>query len=287
MSSTTSAIGVVTAALAALLLAGCASGTSASVVPVAADARAGQNAANAVPAPPAAVPTVAPAAVAPDPALADAAGSGQPAPTETTRQTFGPGIRNLTVSDASGSVVVTGIDADRVTLVRHLFANQTRPKESLTAAGPDLRIDAPSCANDDWPRPCRIDYEIQVPRGTVVSLTSASGDLILAGLTGQQSAVAASGNVTVTGSSGALTARSTSGNVKVHATAVAASLTAASVSGNASVVVPPGRYRVATATTSGDRDVSLANDVDATASVEVTTVSGNVSLGTTDHDESD
>jgi len=202
-------------------------------------------------------------------------------PSETSTQSFDGPVRTVTVSDDAGNVTVTGAGGDRVVVVRKVFTNPARPTDQVTRSGGDLKITAPYCKADDGPRPCRIDYEIQVPRGIPVTLTTASGNLSTAGLTGQQSAVAASGNVHVSGASGPVTARSSSGNVEVTATAAPPSLVAASVSGNSSVVVPPGRYRVETATTSGDRDVSLASDPAASSLVQVTTVSGNLRLGTT------
>ena len=262
MSPLTNITGTVTAALAALLLVGCSSVAPGTILPVSSS-----------------LPAVT--------ALPADADPGQPAPTESTRQTLPAGIRTVTVSDASGDVAVTGVDGARITLVRHVFAYSARPPETVKTTGSDLRIDAPSCAADDGLQPCRIDYEIQVPRSMVVSLTGASGNLTLTGITGQQSAIAASGNVKVMGSSGAVTARSTSGNVTVQAAAVPQSLEAGSVSGNASVAVPGGRYRVETATTSGDSDVTIANDAAATALIHVTSVSGNVSLGTALHEHDD
>jgi hypothetical protein len=266
MSVRSNLTGTITAAVAAFLLAGCAVGNSATVMPVA-STRADVTAAAAIPA-----------------AAQVDASSGQPPPTATTRQDFPAGIRTVTVSDASGDIAVTGVDGDRVTLVRQVYAHSAKPPETIAPGASELRIDAPHCTADEGLQPCRIDYEIQVPRGTVVSLTSASGNLALTGVNAVQSAVAASGNVTVTGSAGPVTARSTSGNVTVQAAAVAESLIASAVSGNAKVAVPAGHYRVETSTASGDRDVSIVNEP-VGALIQVTSVSGNVDLGTSLDDD--
>ena len=212
------------------------------------------------------------------PAPADADPSGQQKPTETADQVV-DGVRTLVVSDDAGSVAVTAAPGPGVHIVKKIYANPTRPQEQVVHTGSDLRITAPYCAAPDWRRPCRIDYEIQAPADVAVTLTSASGNLTLAGLTGTQSAVAASGSVRVTGAGGPVTAQSTSGNVDVTATAVAQTLTATSVSGNASVHVPSGRYRIETSTATGNSAVTLDDDPAGNALVRVTTVTGNVTLG--------
>jgi hypothetical protein len=189
------------------------------------------------------------------------------------------GVATLVVSDDSGSVTVTAARGPGVHIVKKIFANPTRPQEQVTHSGSDLRITAPYCAAPDWRRPCRIDYEIQAPADVSVTLTTASGNLILAGLTATQSAVAASGSVRVTAAGGPVNAQSTSGSVDVTATAVTQTLTASSVSGNASVHVPSGHYRVETATATGNSAVTLDNDPAGSALVRVTTVTGNVTLG--------
>ena len=270
------------AAAATALLAGCAGGTtvSAATRPLGADAPA---------------PT---AAAAPEPAAEPSSGSAQQAPTETTTQTFDAGVATLTVADAAGSVSVTGAGGDKVVVVKKIFADRTRPQEQVVRAGADLRITAPYCETNDWRKPCRIDYEIQAPSGTAVTLTTGSGNLTFTGLKGALNAVAASGSVQVTDATGAVTARSASGSitangtsgplraesnsgqVTVDAAAVADSLVATSVSGNATVMVPAGRYRVQADTTAGQRDVAVANEPNGDAQVQVTTVTGNVRLAT-------
>jgi hypothetical protein len=211
------------------------------------------------------------------PAAADAGPSGRQQPTETADQVV-DGVRSLVVSDDAGSVTVTAGPGPGVRVVKKIFTNPTRPQEQVTHTGSDLRITAPYCAAPDWRRPCRIDYEIQAPADVAVTLTTASGNLTLTGLTGTQSAVAASGSVHVTAAGGPVNAQSASGNVDVTATAVAQSLTASSVSGNASVHVPSGAYRVETATATGNSAVTLDNDPAGSALVRVTTVTGNVTL---------
>jgi Toastrack DUF4097 len=264
-------------AAAAALLAGCAGGTvSAATRPLGAEAS---------------PPTV---AAAPEAPAGTDQGSGTRTPTETTTQTFEGGVAALTVSDDAGSVSVTGGPGDKVVVVKKIFVGTARPQEQVVRAGSDLRITAPACQTDDWRKPCRIDYEIQAPSGSAVTLNTASGDLALKGLRGALTAVAASGSVHVSDAAGAVTARSvsgsvaadgtsgplrvesTSGQVTVNAAAVAQSLVAMSVSGNATVTLPAGRYRVEADTATGQRDVAVAGDPAADTLVQVTTVTGNV-----------
>lgn len=258
---------VVTAAAAAVLLAGCSGQTPGGTTPTV-GIRADVSAA-----------TTGPPAPTTDDAQSGSTQPGSAQPTETTDQVL-DGVRTLTISDDAGSVTVTGAAGPGVRIVKKIFANPTRPQEQIAHTGSDLRITAPYCAAPDWRRPCRIDYEIQAPPAVAVALTTASGNLTLTGLTGTQSAAAASGSVRVTAAGGPVSAQSTSGNVDVTATAVTQTLTATSVSGNASVHVPSGRYRVETATATGNSAVALTDDPAGSALVRVTTVTGNLTLAT-------
>ncbi len=259
---------IVVAAAAAALLAGCSG-----------QATGGANPTLGTRADVGAVTTAAPTDGDGEPGQSGSAQSGSAQPTETANQVV-DGLRSLTVSDDAGSVTVTGAAGPGVRIVKKIFANPARPQEQVAHTGSDLRITAPSCTTPDWRRPCRIDYEIQAPPDIAVTLTTASGNLTLIGLSGTQSAVAASGSVRVTAAGGPVSAQSTSGNVDVTATAVTRTLTATSVSGNASVHVPSGRYRVETATSTGNSAVALTDDPAGSALVRVTTVTGNLTLGT-------
>lgn len=215
-----------------------------------------------------------------DVSTAIAASATDGGPTETTNVAF-DGVRSLTISDDSGNVTVTAAPGPGMRVVKKIFANPTRPQEQVVHTGSDLRITAPYCASPDWQHPCRIDYEVQAPADIAVTLASASGNLAVTGLSGVQSAVAASGSVHVAAAGGPVNAQSTSGDVEVTASAVPQTLTATSVSGDVSVLVPPGRYRVQTATSSGTSSVTLTDDPGASALVRASTVSGDLRLDTT------
>jgi hypothetical protein len=264
MNRSLKAAGLITAAVAAALLSGCSSGA----VP----SRSAQVTTESP------VATAAPAATAtPTPAAAPApVPAGVPAPAVTTESI--PGITALVIDSGSGRIQVTGTDAQQVVVTRRTFANSARPTEQVTTAGGTLKITSPYCAADDWAAPCRIDYEIQVPRSLPVKVAGASGDLTLTRLSGTQSAGSASGNVTVTDARGPVTASSTSGDVEITAAAVLSSLTATSTSGTISTRVPAGSYRVEATTVSGESDVDIPSTAVASALIRLSTVSGDLTL---------
>jgi Putative adhesin len=269
MNRSLKASGLITAAVTAALLSGCSGGA----VPV----RSAQVTTDSPVA--TATATAAPTAIATATATPAPVASGTvPGPAVTTESV--PGITALVIDSGSGRIQVTGSDATQVVVTRRTFATRARPTEQVTTTGGTLKISSPHCAADDWPAaPCRIDYEIQVPRGLPVQVAGASGDLTLAGLTGTQSAVSASGNVTVTDARGPVTAGSTSGDVEISAAAVLSSLTATSTSGNVSARVPAGSYRIEATTASGEADVALPSTAGAPALIRLTTVGGDVTLG--------
>jgi hypothetical protein len=268
------AAGLITAALTAALLCGCSTGAApARSAQVTTESPVATATASATAT---AAPTAAPASgTVSVPAVAR---PGEPAPTDVRTETI-PGIAALVVDSDSGRIQVTGTDATQVVVTRRTFATPARPTEQVTTTGGTLKISSPHCAADNWPAaPCRIDYEIQVPRGLPVQIAGASGDLTLTGLTGTQSAVSASGNVTATDARGPVTARSTSGDVEVGAAAVIGSLTAESTSGTVSARVPAGTYRVEASTVSGETDVDLPSTAGAPVLIRLASISGDVSL---------
>lgn len=290
MNSAIRGAGLVAVAAAAVLLSGCSTGSSQAVQP-ASDSSAAPVTATAAPA------TAAPATVAPNavaavavdadqvdgPQTAEAGPAprvaGEPPPTSVATQTVAGPVTSLVLSSDSGRITVTGTDANQVVITRRTFATPARPTEQVTHTGGDLKIVSPHCAADAWPAaPCRIDYEVKVPRGLPVQISGASGDLTLVGLSATQAATSVSGNVTITNAGGPVNAVSNSGDVQVTAAAVLPALAATSTSGSVTAKVPNGAYRVEASTGSGDSSVTVANTPTAHALIHLVTVSGDVEL---------
>jgi hypothetical protein len=207
---------------------------------------------------------------------------GEPAPTEVkTEQVSGP-VARLELSTESGRIIVHGSDDPGVTVVRSIFRVPVAPEETVRHDGDLLHIES-RCPQDNTPTaPCRIDYEVTVPRATLVTINAASGDLSTTGLTGPLAAKTASGDVQLDQHRSADTvAESTSGDVQVHLLDRPQSLAATSVSGDVEVRVPDaGPYRVEAGTVSGDTDVDVRSDPGARSTLRLRTTSGDVSVST-------
>ncbi|WP_214403452.1 DUF4097 family beta strand repeat-containing protein [Pseudonocardia lacus] len=208
-------------------------------------------------------------------------GPGGPEPTEvTTEQVTGP-VAVLEVATDAGRVSVIGSDDPAVSVTRRIHREPDAPVETVRHEGDVLRIES-ECPVDSPRGPCRIDYEITVPRDTSVAIHGASGDLATIGLAGPLTARSASGSILLAEHRSPTTAADTaSGDVEVRLSERPVSLQAQSVSGNVRVVVPDaGPYSVRTSTVSGDTDVDVRDDPGASSSIQVRTTSGDLTVGT-------
>ena len=84
----------------------------------------------------------------------------------------------------------------------------------------------------------RIDYEVTLPAGTSLQVTTISGDLDVSGLTGPLTASTISGDMQLADLTGALTVRSVSGDLKISGVRTD-KLEAKSVSGDVALSWPP------------------------------------------------
>lgn len=220
---------------------------------------------------------------APDPTAVPATRRpGEPAPTEVkTEQVSGP-VARLEVSTAAGRITVHGSDEPGTTVVRSIFSVPVAPEEVVRHDGDVLHIES-QCPQDNTPTaPCRIDYDITVPRATLATLVAVSGDVTTTGLTAPLAAKSVSGTVQLDQHRSPRTiAVSTSGDVEVNLLDRPESLSATTVSGDVQVRVPDaGPYRVDADTVSGDTEIGVRSDPGARSVLELRTTSGDVTVGT-------
>jgi putative adhesin len=207
---------------------------------------------------------------------------GEPAPTEVrTEQITGP-VGRLEVSTEAGRITVHGSDGPGTTVVRSIFSVPVAPEETVRHDGDLLHIESRCPRDDTGATPCRIDYDITLPRATPATLAAASGDVTTTGLTAPLAAKSVSGTVRLDQHRSPRTAvGSTSGDVEVHLLDRPESLSATSVSGDVRVRVPDaGPYRVDADTVSGDTEIGVRSDPGAGSVLELRTTSGDVSVGT-------
>jgi hypothetical protein len=207
---------------------------------------------------------------------------GEAAPTEvTTEQITGP-VARLEVMTAAGRVTLRGSDAAGVSVTRSIFRVPVAPVETVRHDGDLLHIES-RCPQDNTPTaPCRIDYDITVPRATLATLVAASGDVTTTGLTGPVAVKSVSGSVELDQHrSPSTVAESTSGDVEVHLLDRPETLSATSVSGDVRVRVPDaGPYKVNASTVSGDTELGVRSDPGARSQLNLRTTSGDLTVST-------
>ncbi|MEU3461315.1 DUF4097 family beta strand repeat-containing protein [Streptomyces sp. NPDC006733] len=143
---------------------------------------------------------------------------------------------------------------------------------------------------------CSIDYELTVPAGVSVkvstgsgdvdvqgvasaNLKTGSGDLDVAGIPGALTTVAGSGDLTATGLGGSdVSATASSGEIQLTFAKPPQKLAVKASSGDVVVHVPGGPYATDVSTGSGDEHVTVPTDPSATARIQVKTGSGDVTL---------
>ncbi|MEE6263408.1 DUF4097 family beta strand repeat-containing protein [Plantactinospora sonchi] len=217
-------------------------------------------------------------------------------------------ITEIRVAPGSGDLVVrTGPVAD-VEVRRVIRYRSGNPEQhTYRIEGSTLFIDI-ECG-----RACSVSYDILAPAGVavrgengsgdvsltdvaVVDFTVGSGDVAVSGATGAVRAETGSGDITLARLPGAVAARATSGDIegrelgagKVQAEtgsgnitltlSTAASVEARASSGSVTLSVPAGGYQVRTATGSGNAHSEVPNAPDATAVLDASTGSGDITI---------
>lgn len=145
---------------------------------------------------------------------------------------------------------------------------------------------------------CGVSFWLTVPPGVAVSATTASGDIVVGGITGtltlesssgnvtaagpvaNVSASTASGDVSVTGARSAdIVARSASGNVSLAFTAAPSVVNADTASGDVHVIVPPGAsYDVQAAGVTTSPAVSVSRSASSPRLIVAHSMSGDVTV---------
>ncbi|MEO6714703.1 MAG: DUF4097 family beta strand repeat-containing protein [Mycobacteriales bacterium] len=141
---------------------------------------------------------------------------------------------------------------------------------------------------------CGVDYDIAVPQGQALVVSSGSGDIAVTDLGTSAEIFTGSGDVTVdrltgpaldlrTGSGdirvrgsrvGNVTARTGSGDISAEFAEAPTAVEARAGSGDVTIVLPEGAYAVDADTGSGDRTVDVATDPKAEHTILVRTGSG-------------
>jgi hypothetical protein len=214
-------------------------------------------------------------------------------------------VRSVRIDQNSGSVHIGVGDVQGATVKQTFHYSFDKPGDAYQLSGDQLVLGG--CGSD-----CRVDYDIVVPTGTTVSGESASGDISLDGVagadvstssgavdirrvTGAVTVNTSSGDVTldslakdvkVKADSGAITGSGLAGNVDVQSSSGELKLALVAVenvradahSGDIDVTVPQAAYRVLGSSSSGDRNIGVAQDPNAAHVLQLDSNSGDVNV---------
>jgi len=184
---------------------------------------------------------------------------------------------SINVRNISGDVKVTGYDGQAV-IVTGIKEGRTRDKVSIEDQSSgntvDVRVRYPERCNDC---DASVRFEVKVPRNVAYrfnSISSVSGEVDVADVSGEVTAKSISGEVTVNNASGPVNASSVSGNV--HVGRVEGTVNAKSTSGNVEVEIISleGTGNMEFGSVSGNVRVKLPGNLD--AEVNLSTMTGDL-----------
>ena len=237
----------------------------------------------------------------------------------TIRQAYPAGIDKI-VLESPGDLDVSTTPADQATADWETHWNYRRPTINRAIDGHTMRLSL-NCSYSVGVE-CYADLRLAVPKGVALDVNARSGDISVRGVSGPVSVnndsgdvrleriggdvnvMNKSGTVRLDGIAGDLTAENRSGDirgenlrarvarletksgdVRAEFASIPSQVTARSASGDAKVLVPEGTgpYRVDSEVKSGDVETRVRTDPSARNTITVTTKSGDVYVGYTDH----
>jgi hypothetical protein len=192
------------------------------------------------------------------------------------------GVQSLFVDDGGGDVVLTSAPAHSPLLVsEHVTEGLTTPGRRATrdrTGGLHLKASCP-----DFPGPeCQVGYQIVVPSGVAVIVSSGAGDIVATNLTSTASVQLSSGAGDVTArqiSAPNVKLDSGAGDVSLQLTAPAQQLEASSGAGDVTLTVPNATYAVHATSGAGNvSDQSLRIDPASPRTIHASSGAGNVTI---------
>ncbi|HJQ44827.1 MAG TPA: DUF4097 family beta strand repeat-containing protein [Amycolatopsis sp.] len=189
--------------------------------------------------------------------------------TSTVDRQVAQRIDTVTLDVGSGDVHLRAGDVGTTTIHQRFHYNGSQPGDAFAVTG--TRLELRGCGDN-----CTVDYDVVVPRGTIVTGEANSGDITAQGLAATD-VTTRSGEVHVTDAAGPVTVHANSGDISV-ALARPEDVQANANSGDVKVTVPANRYRLQIQTRSGDQDISVENDPAGTHVLDLQANSGDVKL---------
>ena len=208
-------------------------------------------------------------------------------------------LTSIDVVNSAGSVRIVGSERNTVDVRAEISDGLRSTGERQEVVGDQLRLRS-TCPNigSDW---CRVDYEVSVPLGLAVSITSDGGMVVVTGTTGGVEIDNDEGSVELTDLSGDIVASTDNGSVRgseltsatarvdsdnggvtLEFAAAPTTVTATTDNGSVEVVVPADgeTYQLDISTDNGGRTAEIPTDPASPRSITIHTDNGSVTART-------
>jgi Putative adhesin len=206
-----------------------------------------------------------------------------PPPAGSTTQPAGAtynlpaGVKILTVNNQAGTTQVTATSgAGQIHVVQRPAGKPTAYRKT---AGSAATIGA-NCPDGIHFGDCHMDYQIQLPPGTALTVAADAGHVILHGSLTKAQVTTHAGQVSGTGlGRGSFTVATQVGEVDLAFASAPARVKVTTTTGAINVTVPGGTsYKVTTSATVGDKDVTVPSDASAANIIDLHAEVGHISL---------
>ena len=187
------------------------------------------------------------------------------------------GVKTLTVNNQAGTTQVTATSgAGQIHVVQRPAGKPTAYRKT---AGSAATIGA-NCPGGIHFGDCHMDYQIQLPPGTALTVAADAGRVILHGGLTRAQVTTDAGQVSGTGlGSGSFTVATQVGEVDLAFASAPARVKVTTTTGAIDVTVPGGAsYKVTTSATVGDEDVTVPSDANAANIIDLRAEVGHISL---------
>jgi hypothetical protein len=207
------------------------------------------------------------------------------------------GVSLLRVNNDSGRVIVRGADTDTITVDAEFSRGLFGLDESIETVGEELQIDADCPVMGEW---CWVNYEITVPRGIDLVISSNNGRAVVTDVDGSLDIDTDNGRVELTAVSGTVRARgdngrivgtdlrsavvdadTDNGSIDLVFTEPPESVIASTSNGSIELALPDveGDYNVlAPSTDNGRVEVNIASDPESERVIETSTDNGSITI---------
>jgi hypothetical protein len=164
-------------------------------------------------------------------------------------------VTTLVVKAGAGTIDVTGSDRGSIGVSEQESYGKTPPTATHVVSGTTLTLSY-TCPSEFV---CNVSYDVQVPAGVTVLVSSSAGAITLASLAGPVSAQTSAGLITATGlTSPTASLKSNAGGIDADFSAAPASVHASTNVGPISISVPgSASYAISTHTYLGSSTVTV------------------------------